>query len=574
MRMPLSLICAVALSMTIATPASFAAPATTLYLQNPDGGAVRALLIGIDAYQYVRPLKGSVADARDIEGSLRSMGTTDIVTLLDAQANRANILKNVSDLVQRTKANDLIILAIAGHGAQEPESIKGSEPDGMQDVFLLPGFEPTADGSRQRILGSEFNHFIRQFELRGAKILFVADTCHGGGMARDIDPRAAQMSFRQVPTYTLSVDKLSPVTNKADPVIDLDLDHTAFLAAVDRNTKAPEIKIPSIEGLRGALSYAVARAFEGGADADRDGKVTLKELFANVRQVVYQLSDQRQNIVTKTSPGRSVDKDVIFQLTRGLTLPVPPGPQPGPQAGPQTGAQRAIPASVPETAAQVANASATEPVAARSAFPIRIAALDGGTNYFPKLTSREATIEIVKPIDNPDLIWDPKSRDVISWGDVIAYKVDVNDLATVIDRTAAIRELKKIATKAPQVVRVAPDDARHHNDQPVQIELSDVAGRAVILFDISGDGTIQMLYPIGSDAAPTQAGSLRLPLRVREPFGAEQVVAITSSQRLVDLEQALLQLNRRKAPGQLIRIMAKYLPADARVGSIGFFTTP
>ena len=30
--------------------------------------------------------------------------------------------------------------------------------------------------------------------------------------------------------------------------------------------------------------------------------MTLKELFANVRQVVYQLSDQRQNVVTMTSP--------------------------------------------------------------------------------------------------------------------------------------------------------------------------------------------------------------------------------------------------------------------------------
>ena len=69
----------------------------------------------------------------------------------------------------------------------------------MEDVFLLPGFEPTPTGSQQRILGSEFNHFIRQFELRGAKVIFVADTCHGGGMVRDIDPRAAEMSFRQVP---------------------------------------------------------------------------------------------------------------------------------------------------------------------------------------------------------------------------------------------------------------------------------------------------------------------------------------------------------------------------------------
>jgi hypothetical protein len=565
MRVKFSLVCAAALSVVVATPHSLAGPSVPLFLQNPDGGAVRALVIGIDAYQHVRPLKGSVADAKDIEGSLRTMGTSDVVTLIDAQASRTNILQKISELVQRTKANDLIILSIAGHGAQEPETIKGSEPDGMQDVFLLPGFEPTAEGSRQRILGSEFNHFIRQFELRGAKILFVADTCHGGGMAREVDPRAAEMSFRQVPSYTLSVDKLNPVTDRADPVTDLDLDHTAFLAAVDRNTKAPEVKIPSIDGLRGALSYAVARAFEGGADADHDGKVTLKELFANVRQVVYQLSDQRQNIVTKTSPGRA-DRDVVFQLTRGLTLPVSSSTQPVPQAAA---------ALAPEKAALITNAPALEPPAiAKGSFPIRLAALDGGTNYFPKLTSREAAIEIVKPIDNPDLIWDPKSRDVISWGDVIAYKVELSDLVTVIERTAAIRELKKIATKSPQVVRVAPDDAQHHNDQPVQIELSDVAGRAAILFDISGDGTIQMLYPIGSDAAPTQAGSLRLPLRVREPFGAEQVVAITSAQRVTELEQALLQLNRRKAPGQLIKVMAKYLPADARVGSIGFFTTP
>ena len=564
MRVKLSLVCAAALSVFITTPGSLAGPSVPLFLQNPDGGAVRALVIGIDAYQHVRPLKGSVADARDIEGALRTMGTSDVVTLIDAQASRANILQNISELVQRTKTNDLIILSIAGHGAQEPETIKGSEPDGMQDVFLLPGFEPTAEGSKQRILGSEFNHFIRQFELRGAKMLFVADTCHGGGMAREIDPRAAEMSFRQVPTYTLSVDKLSPVTDRADPVTDLDLDHTAFLAAVDRNTKAPEVKIPSIDGLRGALSYAVARAFEGGADADHDGKVTLKELFANVRQVVYQLSDQRQNIVTKTSPGRA-DRDVVFQLTRGLVLPAPSAAQ-------QSGQAVAIPASI--AAPPTAKASPSEPAVAPAAFPIRLAALDGRTNYFPKVTSREASIEVVRPIDNPDLIWDPKSRDVIAWGDVIAYQVELSDLVTVIDRTAAIRELKRIATKSPQAVRVAPDDARHHNDSAVQIELSDVAGRAAILFNISGDGTIQMLYPIGSDAAPTQTGSLRLPLRVREPFGAEQVVAITSAQRVTELEQALLQLNRRRAPGQMIKVMAKYLPADARVGSIGFFTTP
>ncbi len=41
--------------------------ASSLQLSNPDGGEVRALVIGIDDYQHVRKLKGATADARDIE---------------------------------------------------------------------------------------------------------------------------------------------------------------------------------------------------------------------------------------------------------------------------------------------------------------------------------------------------------------------------------------------------------------------------------------------------------------------------------------------------------------------------
>ena len=549
--------------------------ASTLQLSNPDGGEVRALVIGIDDYQHVRKLKGATADAHDIDSSLRTMGVRDVTALINDHADRSNVLREISALVERTKTNDIVFLSIAGHGAQEPERVKGSQPDGMEDVFLLPGFEPTPTGSQQRILGSEFNHFIKQFELRGAKVIFVADTCHGGGMVRDIDPRAAEMSFRQIPNYTLLVDELKPVSDQVDPRSELDLDHTAFLAAVDRSTKAPEVSIPGIDGLRGALSYAVARAIEGNADADHDGKVTLKEFFANIRQVVYQLSDQRQNVVTMTSPNRSPDIDVAFGLTRGVTLIQGPieGPQP---AAPQSSASLPLASASPAVGGIAPiplpgpNPQFVEGVSA----PIRLAALDGKTNYFPSPKSRDSTFQAVRPTDNPDLIWDPVSHDVIAWGDVVAYGVDLADLPTVIDRTVAIRTLKGIATQSPQVMRVLPDDRLHHNDQTVNIDLSEVGGRAVVLFNVSGDGTIQMLYPIGSDASPVRLANLRLPLRVREPFGAEQIVAVTSQQRMVDFEKALQQLNRRRASGQVIKSLERYMPADARVGSVGFFTVP
>ncbi|MFB9269864.1 caspase family protein [Bradyrhizobium erythrophlei] len=566
---------AIALAVLIGFLSPRAQAAGGLSISNPDGGAVRALVIGIDDYQHVRKLRGAVADATDIVSSLRTMGVGDVVELTNAQADRASILREVSALVERTRNNDLIFLSIAGHGTQEPERVKGSEPDGMENVFLLPGFETTPAGSVQRILGSEFNHFIRQFELRGAKVIFVADTCHGGGMVRDIDPRAAEMSFRQVPRYTLLVDELKPVTDRNDPKSELDLDHTAFIAAVDRHTKAPEVRIPGIDGLRGALSYAVARAVEGNADINHDGKVTLKELFSNVRQVVYQLSDQRQNVVTISSPAQRLETDVAFELTRGVVLIQ--GPTAGAAPG-QTGAAAPIegraPAPLPVTATAPVAPTGAAPVALRVAAPIRLAALDGKTNYFTSVKPQDIAVQAVQPTDNPDLIWDPVSHDVIAWGDVVAYGVDVTGLPTVVDRTAAIRELKRMATRSPQVMRMWPDDRQQRRGQTVEVDLSDVASKAVLLFNVSGDGTIQMLYPIGSDASLARSANLRLPLKVGEPFGAEQIVAVTSQQRMVDLENVLIQLNRRRASGQVIKSLERYLPADARIGSIGFFSVP
>jgi hypothetical protein len=275
-----------------------------------------------------------------------------------------------------------------------------------------------------------------------------------------------------------------------------------------------------------------------------------------------------------TSPNRSPDTDVAFGLTRGVTLIQGPIEGQQPSAPPLASSP---PASASLTTGGSAPALLPVPgpkpqIVERPTVPVRLAALDGKIDYFPGLKSRDSTIQAVQPTDNPDLIWDPGSHDVIAWGDVIAYGVDLVDLPTVIDRTAAIRTLKGMATQSPQVMRISPDDRLHHNDQKVDIDLSDVAGRAVVLFNVSGDGTIQMLYPIGADASPVRSANLRLPLRVSEPFGAEQVVAVTSQQRLVDLEKVLQQLNHRRASGQVIKSLERYMPADARIGSVGFFT--
>jgi len=54
---------AIALCLTI----SAALGDQSRLLRSPDGGEVRGLIVGIDAYRNVRALKGAVADAQDIE---------------------------------------------------------------------------------------------------------------------------------------------------------------------------------------------------------------------------------------------------------------------------------------------------------------------------------------------------------------------------------------------------------------------------------------------------------------------------------------------------------------------------
>jgi hypothetical protein len=536
---------AVALCLTVAAALSDESG----LLRSPDGAEVRALVIGIDAYRHVRALKGAVADARDIEGALRRTGVRDVTALIDGQADRSSILSAIDRLTARTGPRDLVVLSLAGHGAQEPERVKGSQPDGVENVFLLPDFESTAEGSQERILGAEFNHLIKQIESRGAHVLFVADTCFGGGLTRDIDPRAEEMSFRQVPSYRISTDLLRPITTTADELMtELDFDRTVFLAAVDRKTKAPEVQIPGIAGFRGALSYAVARAIEGNADTRGDGKTTLGEFFTSVRQVVYQMSNQRQNIVTTASPSEDLKTSVVFQLVRSGAAREPP-----------SGLDPAI---------------ASRPPATGDNPPVKIAALDGKATYFAGLAPREAAFATVPPVEHPDLMWDPVSHDVLAWGDVVAYGVDPRDLPSVIDRAAAIRDLKRITGKGAQAIRVSPDDSLHHSANLVQIALNDVAGRALILFNIAGDGTVQMLYPIASDPPVIRAADFSFPVRVREPFGSDQLVAVTSQQRMPELEQALQGLNRRRAAVQMINMVRRYAPADARIGSAGLFTAP
>jgi hypothetical protein len=532
-------------------------------IRPPQGGQVRALVIGIDAYQFVPQLRGAVADARDIEQALRNQSVTDVTALYDAAADRATVMRTLDQLVERSQSGDLVVLSIAGHGVQEPEHIKGSQPDGLDNVFVLAGFNPkTAAGTQQRIIGTEFNHVIKQFEAKGTHVMFIADACYGGGLAREIDPRAGEMSYRQAPRYSLTIDALQPISTASDAFLsDIDFERTDFLAAVDRNTKAPEVRIPGVPGFRGALSYAVARAFEGAADENRDGHVSHSELFTYVRQVAYQLSDQRQLVVTSGPMTRAGSSDVIFERTRGVILLDSPRLS---EAQPQT----------PPAATAPRPPVPPPPAEATALGVVRVAVLGDQRDLLANVEAREARFEVVRAKDSPDLIWDPASLDVLAGGDVVARGIDRAGLGSVIDRVAAVNGFKRLAAKAPQAVRILPDDRVHRRDARIDVYVSGVAQRSLVMFNIAGDGTVQTLYPVGSDARVVAGPDYKFPVRVVEPFGADLMVAISSAQRLNDLEEALRKMSQRRTAVEVFKLVDRYAPADARIGATSLYTAP
>jgi hypothetical protein len=172
------------------------------------------------------------------------------------------------------------------------------------------------------------------------------------------------------------------------------------------------------------------------------------------------------------------------------------------------------------------------------------------------------------------VIYDPSAQEAISGGDVLAHNIDLNGLAGVIDRTAAVKWLKLRAGKGPQAIRVFPNDALHRRGERIDILIDGVSGRSLVMFNIAGDGTVQFLYPVGSDPTVVKDMEYRLSLQAREPLGADQLVAITSSTENPQLLKGLRQLDHVRNPAHVPDIVNQYASGDATLGSVGIYTAP
>ena len=158
----------------------------------------RALLVGINRYPNLpehRQLFGAVRDAENLAEVLErrfDFMPDDLHLLLDEQANRTAVLRQLDDLIAETEASDILVFHWSGHGSQCPApSGLGhvTEPDGLAET-LVPHDARAADNPEPGdILDDEIRQQLARLHRKGAFVTLIFDCCHSGHVYRAVGPR-------------------------------------------------------------------------------------------------------------------------------------------------------------------------------------------------------------------------------------------------------------------------------------------------------------------------------------------------------------------------------------------------
>jgi metacaspase-1 len=154
----------------------------------------RALCVGINKFQNYpsATLQGCVNDANDMEAVLTKywgFASSDIVKLTDSQATKANIIKNLKEMVDGAKAGNYTELkfSLSSHGTQVPDT-SGDEPDRADEAFCPHDLAEKGGAwdPDHVIIDDELNDLFVQLP-KNVKLECFFDTCHSGTGLKAVD---------------------------------------------------------------------------------------------------------------------------------------------------------------------------------------------------------------------------------------------------------------------------------------------------------------------------------------------------------------------------------------------------
>jgi len=137
----------------------------------------RSLHIGINDYPGTgSDLSGCVNDANDWRETLEARGF-EAASLIDSGATKRNMHEAISTIVGNTNRDDIAVITYSGHGTWVPDE-DDDEVDG-RDEALCPH-----DITEGQVLTDDELYEIFTGRKRGARIIFISDSCHSGTISR------------------------------------------------------------------------------------------------------------------------------------------------------------------------------------------------------------------------------------------------------------------------------------------------------------------------------------------------------------------------------------------------------
>lgn len=157
----------------------------------------KALCVGINKFQYLPPnafLNGCVNDANDMVKLLTTylgFKKADITVLLDSKATKANIMKNLKEIVDESRKGNCnyVVFSCSSHGSYMPDK-NNDEPDNVDEVFLP--YDAKADNASDNwdrdhvIIDDELGDLFAQIPSDAILEAFL-DTCHSGTGLKALD---------------------------------------------------------------------------------------------------------------------------------------------------------------------------------------------------------------------------------------------------------------------------------------------------------------------------------------------------------------------------------------------------
>jgi HEAT repeat protein len=242
-------------------------------------GHIWAIIIGINQYQKAQNLKYAVNDAQAFRDYLKDyVGMPDerIFYLANQDATKSRIESLLGTTIKRKASkDDTVIIFYAGHGAVEPDP-SNLDGDGFEK-YLLPHDANLEDLYSTSISMNDIRTIFMR--IHADRLIFIADTCYSGA--------SGGRTMMATKTRANLSDRFYERISKGKGRV------------IISSCSANEVSKEDDSLQHGIFSYYMLEGLKGRADQDKDGIITISELFGYISRKVPEASAQDQHPVKK-----------------------------------------------------------------------------------------------------------------------------------------------------------------------------------------------------------------------------------------------------------------------------------